>query len=286
MKKIVMLVPILTMAFEPVLVSKKAYQNEPLIIYSANKNFYALVTYGIGNSEFVPFDQFILRNKNGKTIYTKSGFNHTVVDIGDNGYVVGADFDGPISGYATLHFYNPIGVKTNTAFVGFLGPRAFSDDGSIYCVMDGINGLRVFSASGQPLYNLGLGNSFAISSNGLYIALAKDEEIILFQKDRIIGTIPIFSPFIRQMKFSKDASLLCYIDRKNVYVYRISDQQLIFNYKENRPERNLISFDINPDNTTIIAGLDEDYGRNTGKGMKKAMSIFFKSTMACCGRRY
>jgi len=263
MKKLLMFLPTLVMAFEPVLVGRNRYEPEPLVMYSLNNQFHSLVSYGLGNSEFVPFDQFILQDKYGKTIYSKNNFNHTVVDIADNGFVVGSDFDGPISGKAILHFYDRNGVEQKTAAIDFLGQRAFSVSGNVYCVMDGINGLRVFKADGSPLYNLGKGNIFAVSLDGSYLALAKDQVIVLFSNGTLIGEILIASPFIRQIKFSKDGSLLCFIDRKNIFAYRVKDQQQIFKFEETRPERNLISCDIATDNITILAGLDEDYGRNS-----------------------
>ncbi|MCX7995577.1 MAG: hypothetical protein N3A65_07395 [candidate division WOR-3 bacterium] len=255
----------LSVEFEPTLVKVDEYKYDPFVIYSSNHQYYALITYDIGNSEFVPFDQFILKDNSGRTLYSKSKFNHTVVDISNEGWVVASDFDGPVSGKAILHFYNPHGIKIQTAAVGFLGQRTFSFDGSTYCILDGLHGLRVFRKDGTPLYNLGSGNSFAVSDDGSHLALAKDNEIAIFFIGNKIRTIPISSPFIRQMKFSKDNRLLGFIDRKNLYVYSVVDHKLFLRYEEKKPERNFISFDIAPDNSILITGLDEDYGRNSGK---------------------
>lgn len=273
--KFFILMPLIAGAVEPTLIKIESFQFDPLVIYSPNHQYYALVTYGTGNSEFVPFDQFILKDNSNKIIYTKTNFNHTVVDISDNGWVVGADFDGPISGRAILHFYDSKGVKHNTAEIGFLNQRAYSTDGSIYCVLDGLSGLRIFKADGTPLYNLGKGNKFAVSNNGSYIALAKDEEIVLFLNGHQYGRIPILSPFIRQIKFSQDNNLLCFIDRKNLYAYGVKDQKMVLRYEETRIERNFISFDIATDNKTIIAGLDEDFGRNSGVRHEKGYIYLF-----------
>ncbi|MEO0095818.1 MAG: hypothetical protein ABIL46_03070 [candidate division WOR-3 bacterium] len=275
MKFFIYLLPLFAGAIEPVLIKSEGYQFDPFVIYSPNHKYYALVTYGTGNSEFVPFDQFILKDNSNRIIYTKANFNHTVVDISDNGWVMGADFDGPISGKAILHFYDSKGVKHNTAEIGFFNQRAYSTDGSVYCVLDGLNGLRVFKADGTPLYNLGKGNTFAVSDDGSYIALALDEEIVLFFRGSQWGRIPVISPFIRKIKFSPDNSILCFIDRKNLYVYGVSDRQLIIRYEEKKSERNFISLDIARDNKTIIAGLDEDFGRNSGARHKKGYVYLF-----------
>ncbi|MGB9719936.1 MAG: hypothetical protein ACPL28_00440 [bacterium] len=130
--------------------------------------------------------------------------------------------------------------------------------------------MRIFNKDGTPLYNLGKGNTLAVSDDGSYIALAKEEEIVLFFNGAQCGTISISSPFIRQIKFSPDNNLLCFIDRKNFFVYRVSNQRLILRYEEKRPERNFISFDIAKDNITFITGLDEDFGRNSNARHKLA----------------
>ncbi len=271
MKKTLILIAIIIMAykislmcqpaFEPSLVSETKFSKEPNRFFSENGEFCGLVEYGTGNTEFIPITRLILQNKNGEIIYEKNNFSHTLVDIANNGAIVGIDFDGPISGRAILNFYDTKGVKLATTPVGFLLERCFSAESNIYCVNDGVNGLRVFRLNGQELYNLGKCNWFAVSRDGKMIALAQDTEIILFEHGNKVGKIPVSSPFIRQIKFSADGSLLSYIDRKNIYLNSVQESKMIFHYQEQNPKFNLISFDIAPDNSAIILGLAEDKGR-------------------------
>jgi hypothetical protein len=265
MKKLLLFAPIVVFALEPVLVSRNPFQNDPLKCYSANKEYCAILEYGTGTPEFIPIETFTLIDKRGNSVYVKNHFNHTVVDIADNGCVVGGDFDGPVSGKATLHFYDAVGTEQRTAAIGFLCSRAYSENGAVYAVMDGVNGLRVFKADGTPMYNLGTGNLFAISPDGSLAALVKDEEISIFKDGGLLGKIPIASPFIRQVKFSHDNSLVGFIDRKNIYIFNVRDQNQVFKYEETRSERNFISFALADNNKRIIAGLDEDNGRNSGE---------------------
>jgi hypothetical protein len=256
-----LLIPLIALASEPVLVSETKLADTPNRFVSPNREFAAEFEYAQGNSEFVPITRFSLQDKTGRTLYTKADFKHTLADIADNGVVVGIDFDGPISGRAKLHFYNRSGAELGSADVGFLGARAFSANSAVYCVNDGLRGVRVFDLSGRELFSLGKANWFAVSADGRTIALAQDDGIALFAEGKPAGRIAVSSPFIRQMKFSPDGSLLGYVDRKILKLYRTSDRNLVFEYRVNQPELNVVSLDIAADNSQVLAGLDEDKGR-------------------------
>ena len=280
-KVLLILMPVLLLASQPSLVSSTKLVSDANRSYSPNREFSVLTEYSQGNSEFVPFERFTLQDKSGATIYSKSKTTHTLLDVADNGVVVGIDGDGPISGRAKLHFYAPQGVERGTAEIGFLSGRAFAvpfplgegkGEGS-YCVNDGRNGLRVFTLQGKERYNLGKCNSFAVSGDGKAIALATDDAVSVFHpifnpQSSIYNLqssirIPLSSPFVRQMKFSADGTLLGIADRKRLALHRTSDVSLVFEYIEQQPERNFISLDIAPDNSLVVATLDEDRGRGS-----------------------
>jgi hypothetical protein len=183
-----------------------------------------------------------------------------LIDIANNGTVVGIDFDGPGSGRAVLHFYAPGGAELGTASIGFLRATAFASNGSVYCVNDGINGLRVFTPDGTELYDLGTGNWFAVSADGARIALARDDGIEVFVRGASTGRIPIASPFIRQMTFSPDGWELAFIDRGSLSLYRVASLTGQFRYLELNPRLSFTSVDISSENPVVLAGLDEDLG--------------------------
>jgi hypothetical protein len=255
------LLPAALSAVEPALVRSTGIERDPRRCYSARRTFSARVEYAEGNSEFVPIGRFTLEDEKGNPAYTRSGDNHTLLDIADNGAAVGIDFDGPVSGRAELHFYDPQGIERGAAEVEFLNERAFSANSTVYCVNDGRLGLRVFDLQGKELYNPGTGNRFAVAPDGRTIALAGDEAIALYTEGTKTGRIPLASPFIRQMKFSPDGSLLGYVDRKNVRLYSIAESRLRFQYRAPNPDLNFVSLDVAPDNGLILAGSDEDQGR-------------------------
>jgi len=258
---VLMLVPAVALALAPTLVSERPAGAGALQFYSPSGSYGAKVEYTQGNTEFVPFDRFELRDRAGKTVYARNGVQHTVLDISDNGRVVGVDFDGPVSGRAKLHFYDAQGRVRGTADVGFWDRHGYSAGGSVYCVLDGKRGLRVFSIEGKELYNAGRGNRFAVSPDGRRVALATDESILLLEDGVRKSGIPISSPFIRGMAFSPDGERFGYCERGALYLHRVRGAALEFQYQPEDARLQFISLDV--DNRLVVAGLDLDGGRGT-----------------------
>jgi hypothetical protein len=272
------LLPALAMALAPTLVSERPAGSDDLQFRSPGGSYGAKVEYAVGNTEFVPFVRFELRDRAGKTVYTKSGGQHTVLDISDNGLVVGVDFDGPVSGRAKLHFYDAQGRERGTAEVGFWNRYGFSADGSVYCVLDGKQGLRVFTSEGKELYNAGQGNRFAVSADGRQVALATDEAILLLKEGVRTASIPIASPFVRQMAFSPDGERFGYCERSTLYLHRVRDAALQFKYRPEDARLQFISLDVG--NELAVAGLDVDGGRGKADRHRRGFVILLDSAGA------
>jgi len=132
------LIPALVLALSPTLVSERPVDTDASQFRSPGGDYSAKVVYAAGNTEFVPFERFELLDRDGKTVYARDGGQHTVLDISDNGLVVGADFDGPVSGRAKLHFYDAQGSERGTADVGFWDRRGSRPTAaSTVCLMAG-----------------------------------------------------------------------------------------------------------------------------------------------------
>ncbi len=235
------------------------------LFFSENGEYIGQVTYGQGNSEFIPFRSFTLKDKRGEFLWRSDNFPYTLVDISNEGWTVGIFFDGPISGKAILHFYDRTGRKKGEGEVDFLNSRAFSEDGKVYVVLDGKRGLRVFTREGKELYNLGKGNYFTISPDGRICALADDQQITFYQDGKKIKSIPIPSPFLRQMKFSSSGRQFGYLTKKELFLYRTADWDLVFHYSESEPKWRLISFDLSPENNLVIMGKAEYKEKRKGE---------------------
>jgi len=253
----VLVLPAALLAATPVLVSEEPAAERPDGFVSAGGGFVATVEYSEGNTEFVPLERFELRDGAGQVVYARSGDGHTVLDISDNGVVVGADFNGPVSGSARLVFYDAEGKPKGRAEVGFYNQRAFSADGSRFGVLDGKNGLRVFTAEGRELCNLGTGNRFAVSADGSRIALARDEEVVLFADGKPAGRIAVAEPFLRQMAFSADGSRLGLIDRHALRLFSVTDLRLELEFRPEEAGLAFISLDLSSDGELVLAGLDQ-----------------------------
>ncbi len=273
---VVLIVPLMSQqVFAPQMVKQSGISREDNKVFSNNREFCGLIEYSTGNPEFIPIDRFILKDNGDMTIYEKTNFGHTLIDISNNGDVVGIDFDGPISGSAELHFYNSEGIEIGRSSVGFLRDRCFSTDGSLYCVNDGKHGLKVLKLDGKESFNLGTCNWFSISFDGKYIAITKDTEIVIFERGTELVRIPLQSPFVRQIEFSDNGSLLGYIDNKNLYLYRIQEQKPVFEYNEKEKQLKLVSFDITSENSAVLIGFTEDKGKGAANRHSRGFISLF-----------
>jgi len=261
MRKTLLFIPMIALGLQLKLVKTAPVDKDAKKISSENDQYRAVIEYDHGNFEYVPVKRFKLQNQEGRVMFELVNQAHTLFDVANSGVVVGLDFDGPVSGQAVLNFYSPTGSRLATAQIGFLGERGFCRDGSVYAVNDGHAGLRVFTAQGKELYNLGRGNWFALAGNGRRVALAQDAAILLFDDGKPAGEIALAAPFLRQMKLSDDGSVLAFADRKDIHLYRVAEAKRLFSYHEANAQLNFISLDISRDNKMVIAGIAEDKGR-------------------------
>ncbi|UCC11446.1 MAG: hypothetical protein JSW02_08835 [candidate division WOR-3 bacterium] len=261
MGKILMIIPLAVMAVEPVLVGQSMTTAEPTEIMSPGGEYSLSFEYGRGNTEYVTIERFTVRTKTDALVYEKTQTKHTLLDISDNGIVVGIDYDGPVSGKARLHFYDAKGQEVGTALIGFLLERMFSHGGSVYCVNDGTEGVRVFRSDGIELYRLSTCNKIAVSPDGSCIAVARDDGIHVYENGERTNTFILTSPFVRQMKFSQDNNLFGFITSKTFTMYDLSEHTHLFEYEAQPGDRYFISFDILHDNSGFVCGLDVDGGR-------------------------
>jgi hypothetical protein len=273
---VLLLMPALALALAPILVSERPPGIEAGQFRSPGSAYSAKVDYSAGNTEFVPFERFELLDRSGKTVYSRSGVQHTVLDISDNGLVVGVDFDGPVSGRAKLHFYDAKGHERGTADIGFWGQHRYSADGSVYCVLSGRQGLRVFTSAGKELYNAGQGNRFAVSADGRQVALATDKAIHLQRGGTATVSIPLATPFVRSMAFSPDGERFGYCERRGLHVHQARDGVLEYGYEPDDKRMRFISLDLG--NRFAAAGLDLDGGRGTADRHRRGSVVLLDAT--------
>ncbi len=227
--------------------------------HSPNRAYVAEVEYSEGNSEFVPFSRITVRGPDGEEAYTLVSTTHTVVDIADNGAMVGIDFDGPMSGRAKLHFYSPGGSELGTADIGFLNQREFAG-AELYCVNDGLNGVRSFDGSGRELWNLGKANYFTVATGGR-AAVARDDRIVRTIDGRESAAVPLDNPFVRGMSIASDGTF-GYVDRFKALVYPDGGSLPLFTWEPPEGYR-LISIDIE-DGMVLVGADDHESGHKRG----------------------
>jgi len=229
------------------------------LFHSPNREYVAEVEYSEGNTEFVPFSRITVRGPDGEIAYTLVNTTHTVLDVADNGAMVGIDFDGPMSGAAKLHFYSPEGSALGTAEVGFLIRREFAG-GDLYYVNDGVTGVRAFDLSGRELRNLGKANYFTVASGGR-AAIARDDEIVRTTDGREPIAVPLDNPFVRGMSIAGDGTF-GYVDRFKARVFPNDVSAPLFTWEPPEGYR-LISIDVE-DGVVLVGADDHESGHRRG----------------------
>ncbi|UCG43979.1 MAG: hypothetical protein JSU73_05040 [candidate division WOR-3 bacterium] len=227
--------------------------------HSPDRSYVAEVEYSEGNSEFVPFSRITVKGPDGEVAYSLENTTHTLVDLADNGAMVGIDFDGPMSGRARLHFYSPNGHELGAADIGFLNQREFAG-AKLYYVNDGLNGVRSFDGSGRELRNLGKANYIAVSTDGK-AAIARDDEIGIAADGRETVRIPLDNPFVRGMSIAGDGTF-GYVDRFKARVYSDGETAPLFTWQPPEGYR-LISIDIE-DGMVLVGADDHESGHRQG----------------------
>ena len=228
---------------------------------SPARTYRAEVEYEMRLTDFVPFSRFALYDAAGRMLYSRPGEGITMLDIADNGIVVGAEFDGPVSGRTRLRFFATTGTEIGTAEIGFYGPREFSRDGSVFCVLDGREGVRVFTAAGQELYNLGPANRFAVSADVHRVELARDDALVLFRDGDEQGRVALPTPFVRELRFSADGGRVGYVERHGLRVYRTDDLAELMTWRPAAVEPEPVTLDISDDGLALV-GLGKAHGRH------------------------
>jgi hypothetical protein len=227
--------------------------------YSPRREYVAEVEYSEGNTEFVPFSRITVRGPDGEAAYSLVNTTHTVVDLADNGAMVGIDFDGPMSGRAKLHFYSAEGSRLGTADIGFLNQREFAG-AELYYVNDGVNGVRAFDWSGHELRNLGKANYFTVSADGR-AAVARDNEIVWTADGRDKVRIPLDNPFVRGMSIAEYGAF-GYVDRFKARVYADDETAPLFTWEPPEGYR-LTSIDLD-DEMVLVGADDHESGHRQG----------------------
>jgi hypothetical protein len=255
------IISLLALAISPVPVSRSPVTGDAGTFFAPGRGYRATVEYETRLTDFVPFSRFELRDAGDRVIYSRPGDGLTVLTVGDNGAVVGAEFDGPVSGRARLRFFDAAGVEAGRADVGFYGERAFSADGSVFVVNDGRAGVRVFSAAGRELHNLGPAHRFAVAADGRLVALAQDDNLALYRDGVEQGRARLATPFVRELRFSGDGALVGWVERHGLRVLRTADLVEVLAWRPAATDPEPVSLDLSGPGGPVLVGLGKSHGR-------------------------
>ncbi|MFO7676753.1 MAG: hypothetical protein R6X12_10605 [bacterium] len=255
------LIIVAAMAASPVPVGRAPLAADGRTFHSPSRRFRAEVEHEARLGDFVPFRRFELRDAGGRLVYSRPGEGLTVLDISDQGAVVGAAFDGPVSGRAQLRFFGPAGTETGTAEVGFYGERAFSADGSRFLVNDGAAGLVVFSAAGRELGNLGPAYRFAASADAGLVAVTRGDTLALYRDCELRGRAALPTRFIRELALSPDGGLVGWVERHGLRVLRTDDLAEVADWRPVATDPEPVSLDLAGPGGPVLVGLGKSQGR-------------------------
>ena len=173
------------------------------------------------------------------------------VDITNSGKLVFYDHSEHFNGKLKLHFYSKDGA--------FLFNREFeradkfelSASGEIIGVQSS-NGINIISLTTQESYIVEKGFQFAIDDENKIVVVASDQNLLVYENSSMIASVETYFQLPRKVAISSEQNLVAVIDKFNLKVYSLNNNQLLF---EDRISGDLSFRDLKIIDNKIVAGI-------------------------------
>ncbi len=255
----------LSVAINGTFIIKSNYPDDK--VYSENGKYRC--TYEIGkvsdeNRELINFKFFF----KDEFLFALPKVPGSDVQISNSGFIVFFDHSEHFNGNLSLHFFSRNGESLFRKTYSNADMFVFSKSGNTLGIRTNDN-ISIISIPDGNVKNYEKGLLFNISENDSLITIVSGDRIKIYRDGFLFRSIESKISYPRKVQISANKQITAVINKRNLYVYSISDNRLIFS---DQLKGNLSFRDLKFSGSNIICGIHKRTG-NESTGLKRIYSL-------------
>lgn len=246
-----------------------ATSSNPSEIFSDNREYRCNFKQTMFTEMTGEITDFVLY-ENNHPVLTIEYHNASGVSVSNAGHIVFYEFVDESGKQLVINAYTKEGKKVFRKTFSHAHLFGFSSKGNMFGVGTTQN-FYVLHLLTEECFTYPAAHQFSISPDETVIALAHEKEIALYSRQNHIANIDHFSDYIRKICISGTNACCGFIDKKNLYLYSLSDRNRVFHEKLDT----FSSFsDLRLYNSVIWAGIQyRNREERVSRGILKTYSL-------------
>lgn len=231
---------------------------------SPEGKFLALVTYADHSPTDLKTVKLELFDQAGRFKWKLSDPPPNTYYVTDFGSIIGIE---GVKGIppTRIYVYNRNGTLYNILpFDEFHGIE-IAPSGERFIVDRNMGGLDVYDSTGNFLYGLPVSVEYVFDRDDRYIGVFYDGVFRLYQDEKEVALIETDMHSLKDMALNVEENLLVLMGLKNLEVYELVSQKLIWDFRLFDPNHWYSSLDLSPDGRHIVCGVDINLGNSVPK---------------------
>ena len=162
-------------------------------------------------------------------VFTMNDVPGSDVDISNAGYIIFYDHSFHFNNKLKIHLYSNEGIKLFEEEFEGANLFGFSSSGKLFGV-GSPSGIQIISLNDNSIKNYPKGFQFAVSEDDKLVAIASENSIEVFNGDVSRSKINTNFSHTRKLLISSKNNFVAAIDKKNLYVFSLTDGKNIFTH--------------------------------------------------------
>lgn len=231
------------------LVRVEKVQKEPFL-YSTGGAFLYQIEYSTEGVGEVPIKKFSLYDKKKNLLWSKELPGEEAFFVADAGWVVGVFGSYP---KARLTFYDLKGRVKKQVEVEYPHGYSFSQAGNFFYA-NTAKGILAFNPEGKIVRNFGFGGPFFPSPDDKFLALIKEDNLLLFKEGKTFGKSTLPSLLFRDLAFSSNNKFLVVGEKHTLSLFALGKNLQPLYQKKFDPATSLLKVAVNDEGNVYFAG--------------------------------
>ncbi len=238
------------------------------LISSERGNYYALINY----SNFLPTQLQVtavsVYDRNGGLMWSKSGPGCNAFIMCDSAPIL-VGIEGA-EGFpeSQLVFFNSSGEIVGNAKVQNFYNGQFCENGAFFFGIAGAGNLLKFSSTGKLINDFGRAIRYHSSFDGTLIAVVGDSVTQIYSDTDAVITWPVSQRSIREIRFSRDNSLVAALYGDRLDVYDITANTRLAEHSLDDAAYRFFRFDADPNFNFFVCGASNSADSPEAKNTK------------------